>query len=94
MNRCSKNTTLHKRLYTVKKLKNYILGSSFKLLREDLARRASIAYATLWNFYLLATSLFLLLPSCILYHSYVKRTCGFLKQPLLSIAIFTALSYL
>jgi hypothetical protein len=29
--------------------------SSFKLLREDLARKASIACVVLWNFYLLAT---------------------------------------
>jgi hypothetical protein len=36
------------------------IGSSFNLLREDLARKASIACAILWNFYLLATSLFLL----------------------------------
>jgi len=57
------------------------IGSSFNLLREDLARKASIACAILWNFYLLATSLFLLLLSCILYYNYAKRTCRFLEQP-------------
>jgi Transposase DDE domain. len=40
------------------------IGSSFKLLREDLARKASIACAILWNFWVLATSLFLLFLSC------------------------------
>ena len=34
------------------------IGSSFKLLREDLARKASIACAILWNFWVLATYLF------------------------------------
>jgi hypothetical protein len=33
------------------------IGSSFKLLREDLARKASIACAILWNFWVLATYL-------------------------------------
>jgi hypothetical protein len=56
-------------------------GSSFKLLREDLARKASIVRAILWNFYLLAPSLFLLLLSCILYYNYAKRTRRFLEQP-------------
>jgi hypothetical protein len=32
------------------------IGSSFNLLREDLARKASIACAILWNFWVLATS--------------------------------------
>jgi hypothetical protein len=36
------------------------IGSSFKMLREDLARKASIACAILWNFWVLATYLFLL----------------------------------
>lgn len=57
------------------------IGSSFKLLREDLARRASIACAILWNFYLLATSLSLLLLSRIFYYNYAKSTCRFLEQP-------------
>jgi hypothetical protein len=39
------------------------IGSSFNLLREDLARKASIACAILWNFYLLAT-LFLYFCYC------------------------------
>jgi hypothetical protein len=34
------------------------IGSSFNLLREDLARKASIACAILWNFWVLATYLF------------------------------------
>jgi Transposase DDE domain. len=45
------------------------VGSSFKLLREDLARKASIACAILWNFWLLATYLFLLFLSGILRYS-------------------------
>ena len=32
------------------------IGSIFNLLREDLARKASIACAILWNFWVLATS--------------------------------------
>ncbi len=43
------------------------LGSSFSVLREDIARKASIACAILWNFYILATSLFLSLLFCSLY---------------------------
>jgi Transposase DDE domain. len=46
------------------------IGSSFKLLREDLARKASIACAILWNFWVLATYLFLLFLSGILHYSY------------------------
>jgi hypothetical protein len=42
------------------------IGSSFKLLREDLARKASIACAILWNFWVFATYLFLLFLSNIL----------------------------
>jgi len=57
------------------------IGSSFKLLREDLSRKASIACAILWNFWVLAVSLFLLLLSCTLYYNYAKRTCRFLEQP-------------
>jgi hypothetical protein len=34
------------------------IGSSFNLLREDLARKASIACAILWNFWVFATYLF------------------------------------
>jgi Transposase DDE domain. len=44
------------------------VGSSFKLLREDLARKASIACAILWNFWVLATYLFLLFLSGILHY--------------------------
>ncbi len=33
------------------------IGSSFKLVREDLARKASLACAILWNFWVLATYL-------------------------------------
>jgi hypothetical protein len=36
------------------------IQSSFKLLRKDLARKASLACAILWNFWVLATYLFLL----------------------------------
>jgi len=46
------------------------IGSSFKLLREDLARKASIACTILWNFWVLATYLFLLFLSGILHYSY------------------------
>jgi hypothetical protein len=70
------------------------IGSSFNLLREDLARKASIACAILWNFYLLATSLFLLLLSCILYYNYAKRTCRFLEQPSGKLAIKSKLAYI
>jgi hypothetical protein len=56
------------------------IGSSFKLLREDLSRKAAIACAILWNFYPLATSLFLLSLSCILYYNYAKTAGGFLEQ--------------
>jgi hypothetical protein len=31
------------------------IGSSFNLLREDLAQKASIACAAIWNFYLLGS---------------------------------------
>jgi hypothetical protein len=34
------------------------IGSSFKLLREDFSRKASIACAILWNFWVFATYLF------------------------------------
>jgi hypothetical protein len=42
------------------------IGSSFKLLREDLARKASLACAILWNFWVLETYLFFIsvLVSC------------------------------
>jgi hypothetical protein len=46
------------------------IGSSFKLLREDLARKASVACAILWNFWVLATYLFLLFLSGILHYSH------------------------
>jgi len=57
------------------------IGSSFKLLREDLARKASIACAILWNFWVLATSLFLLFLSGVLHYSYIKGSGRFLEQP-------------
>jgi hypothetical protein len=56
------------------------IGSSFKLLREDLARKASIACAILWNFWVLATYLFLLFLSGILQYSYAKDCGRFLEQ--------------
>ncbi|NAZ22867.1 MAG: hypothetical protein GU346_00140 [Thermocrinis sp.] len=34
------------------------IGSSFKLLMEDLSRKASLACAILWNFWVLAAYLF------------------------------------
>jgi len=46
------------------------IGSSFKLLREYLARKASLACAILWNFWVLATYLFFLFLSGILHYSY------------------------
>jgi Transposase DDE domain. len=58
------------------------IGSSFKLLREDLARKASIACAILWNFWVLAVSLFLLFLSGMLQYSYAKGCGRFLEQPL------------
>jgi hypothetical protein len=57
------------------------VGSSFKLLREDLARKASIACAILWNFWVLATYLFLLFLSGILHYSYARGCGRFLEQP-------------
>jgi hypothetical protein len=57
------------------------IGSSFKLLREDLARKASLTCAILWNFWVLATYLFLLFLSGILHYSYAKDSGRFLEQP-------------
>jgi energy-converting hydrogenase Eha subunit G len=57
------------------------IGSSFKLLREDLSRKASLACAILWNFWVLAAYLFFLFPSCILQYSYAKGCGRFLEQP-------------
>jgi len=34
------------------------IGSSFKLLRKDLSRKASLACAILWNFWVLASYYF------------------------------------
>jgi hypothetical protein len=51
------------------------IGLSFKLLREDLARKASIACAILWNFWVLATYLFLLFPSGCLQLTYFCYFC-------------------
>jgi hypothetical protein len=56
------------------------IGSSFKLLREDLSRKASIACAILWNFWVLATYLFLFFLSGILQYSYAKDCGRFLEQ--------------
>jgi hypothetical protein len=56
------------------------IGSSFNLLREDLAQKASIACAVLWSLYLFATSVCLFLLSCILYYNYAKRAGSFLEQ--------------
>jgi hypothetical protein len=58
------------------------IGSSFKLLREDLSRKVSIACAILWNFWVLAVSLFLLFLSGMLQYSYAKGCGRFLEQPL------------
>jgi hypothetical protein len=58
------------------------IGSSFNLLREDLSRKASIACAILWNFWVLATYLFLLFLSGILQYSYAKDCGRFLEQSL------------
>jgi hypothetical protein len=72
-----------KKLYTLvrKPLKKQKIGSSFKLLREDLSRKASIACAILWNFWVLATYLFLLFLSGSLHYSYAKGSGRFLEQP-------------
>ncbi len=48
------------------------IGSSFKLLREGLSRKASITCAIVWNFCVLTTYLFLLFLSGILHYSYAK----------------------
>jgi type II secretory pathway component PulL len=56
------------------------IGSSFNLLREDLSRKASIACAILWNFWVLATYLFLFFLSVILQYSYAKGCGRFLEQ--------------
>jgi hypothetical protein len=55
------------------------IGSSFNLLREDLAQKASIACAVLWNLYLFATSVCLFLLSCVLYYNHAKTAGGFLE---------------
>jgi len=39
------------------------IGSSFNLIREDLARKAALACAILWNFYILVASLLLMFYS-------------------------------
>jgi hypothetical protein len=57
------------------------IGSSFNLLREDLAQKASIACDAVWGFYLLATSVCLFLLSCILYYNYTKTAGRFLEKP-------------
>jgi hypothetical protein len=57
------------------------IGSSFNLLREDLAQKAFIACAVLWNLYLFATSVCLFLLSCILYYNYAKTAGSFLEKP-------------
>ncbi|MFZ8860949.1 MAG: hypothetical protein ACO2PP_10690, partial [Thermocrinis sp.] len=44
-------------------------------------RKASIACAILWNFWVLATYLFLLFLSGILQYSYAKGCGRFLEQP-------------
>jgi hypothetical protein len=64
------------------------IGSSFKLLREDLARKASLACAILWNFWVLATYLFLLFLSGILHYSYAKGSGRFLEQPIRPLDFF------
>jgi hypothetical protein len=45
-------------------------GSSFKLLRKDLSRKVSLAWAILWNFWILATYLLLLFLSGISHYDY------------------------
>jgi len=64
------------------------IGSSFNLLREDLARKASIACAILWNFWMLAIYLFLLFLAGILHYSYAKGYGRFLEQPLRPLDFF------
>jgi len=44
------------------------VGSSFMVLREDIARKAALACAILWNFYILATFLFLSLLFYVVSH--------------------------
>ncbi len=57
------------------------IGLSFKLLREDLVRKACLACAILWNFWVLATYLFLLFLFGILHYGYAKGCGRFLEQP-------------
>ncbi len=64
------------------------VASAFKLLREDLARKACLACAILWNFWVLATYLFLLFLSGILHYGYAKGCGRFLEQPLPKVDIF------
>ena len=57
--------------HPLRKLSNENWGRYGKiLLREDLARKASVACAILWNFWVLATYLFFLFLSGILHYSY------------------------
>jgi hypothetical protein len=65
-----------------------------------LARKASIACAILWNFWVLATYLFLLFLSGILQYSYAKDCGRFLEQSLsdfnktLSFVVFVKTKFL
>jgi len=56
------------------------IGSSFRLLREDLSRKAFLACAILWNFWMLATYLFLLFLSFASCYNYNKVSDRFLEQ--------------
>jgi hypothetical protein len=51
------------------------------LLREDLARKASLACAILWNFWVLETYLFFISVLVSLHYSYPKDCGRFLEQP-------------
>ena len=58
------------------------VGSSFNLLREDLARKTAIACAILWNFWLLVIYLFLFaLSTALCFKPIFKVFGGFLEQP-------------
>jgi len=54
------------------------VGSSFNLLREDLARKASIACAILWNFWLLVIYLFLFaLSTALCFNLFLRYSVDF-----------------
>ena len=54
------------------------VGSSFNLLREDLARKTAIACAILWNFWLLVIYLFLFaLSTALCFNLFLRYSVDF-----------------